>query len=267
MRFPRALWLGILTLALVGVAFLAYRKQRPNIDPTQITLPADGGEHQALLIRLPRFPFMDTVTQATSGSPKLRLLATRRGILEGMLLAPVNPEHTELHLLWRRHTIRVPVTFLFDPSDSYADGTPDFLRLHTAQDRQAFRGWFTSIAQAQADAPKLPAEIDDCAALLRFAYRETLHAHDETWLGTHPMEAAAPSIRQYTYPQTPLGANLFRVRPGPFLPEDLDNGSLRPVRRRANPDAAQHLPRRPRPSPGPSRRPHFLSPVRPGLTV
>jgi uncharacterized protein YfaT (DUF1175 family) len=118
------------------------------------------------------------------------------------------------------------VTFLLDPSDSYADGTPDFLRLHTAQDRQAFRGWFTSIAEGQADQPKLPAEIDDCAALLRFAYREALHAHDETWLSSNLTETPLPSIRQYVYPQTPLGANLFRVRPGPFSPEDLGNGSF-----------------------------------------
>ena len=218
MRFPRALWLGILTLALVGVAFLAYRKQRPNIDPTQITLPADGGEHQALLIRLPRFPFMDTVTQATSGSPKLRLLATRRGILEGMLLAPVNPEHTELHLLWRRHTIRVPVTFLFDPSDSYADGTPDFLRLHTAQDRQAFRGWFTSIAQAQADPPKLPAEIDDCAALLRFAYREALHAHDEAGSAATAWKPRSPRFGSTPIPKPRWAQTSFGCAPDPSFP-------------------------------------------------
>ena len=224
--YPRAVWLGIVTLTLVAVAFLVYRRQRLSIEPSQVTLPADGAEHNALRIGLPQSPFTDTVTEATNGSPKLRLLESRSGTLEGMLLAPVTPGHTELHLTWRHHTILVPVTFLLDPSDSYADGTPDFLRLHTAQDRQAFRGWFTSIAEAQADQPKLPAEIDDCAALLRFAYREALHAHDETWLVTHPMETPQPSIRQYVYPQTPLGANLFRVRPGPFSPEDLGNGSF-----------------------------------------
>jgi uncharacterized protein YfaT (DUF1175 family) len=225
MGYPRAIWLGILTLGLVAVAFLAYRRQRLSIEPSQITLPADGAEHHALRIGFPGLWFGDTVSQNVN-APKLRLLESRPGILEGVLLAPVNPGHTNLHLTWRHHTILVPVTFLFDPSDSFADGTPDFLRLHTAQDRQAFRGWFTSIAEAQADRPKLPAEIDDCAALLRFAYREALHAHDETWLNSHPMEAPLPSIRQYMYPQTPLGANLFRVRPGPFLPEDLGNGSF-----------------------------------------
>jgi uncharacterized protein YfaT (DUF1175 family) len=230
MGFPRALWLGVLALSLVAGAFLVYRKQPLSIEPSQVTLPADGAEHNALRIGFPGswFPgssFGGTVSENVN-APKLRLLESSRGILEGVLLAPVNPGRTELHLVWRHHTILVPVTFLFDPSDSYTDGTPDFLRLHTAQDRQAFRGWFTSIADAQADQPKLPTEIDDCAALLRFAYREALHAHDATWLVSHPMQTSQPSIRQYVYPQTPLGANLFRVRPGPFSPEDISNGNF-----------------------------------------
>ncbi len=227
LRFPHAWWVGILSLGLAAAGFaVVYHQQRLSIDPSQLTLPADGAEHPAIRIRVPRFPFAAAVSQAANGGPHLRLLASSPGILEGMLLAPVNPGHTDLQLTWRHHTVRVPVTFLFDPSDSFADGTPDFLRLHTAQDRQAFRGWFTSIAEAQADQPKLPAEINDCAALLRFAYREALHAHDETWLSGHPTEASLPSIRQYAYPQTPLGANLFRVRPGPFLPQDLSDGSF-----------------------------------------
>jgi uncharacterized protein YfaT (DUF1175 family) len=226
-KFPRAVWLGILTLGFVAIALgVVYRRQRLSIEPAQITLPADGAEHDALRIRVPQSPFTGTVTEVTNGSPRLRLLESRRGVLEGMLFAPVTSGRTELHLVWRYQIIRVPVTFSFDPSDSYADGTPDFLRLHTAQDRQAFRSWFTSIAELQADRSKLPGEIDDCAALLRFAYREALHAHDESWLGSHPTDTPLPSIRQYVYPQTPLGANLFRVRPGPFLPEDLGNGSF-----------------------------------------
>ena len=224
-RFPRAIWLGTLTLILVAIGYGGlYHQQRLSIEPAQVTLPADGAEHHVLRIRVSRFA--GAVSQAANESPHLRLLASPGGILEGVLLAPVNPGQTDLRIAFRHHTIRVPVTFLFDPTDSFADGTPDFLRLHTAQDRQAFRAWFSSIAESQAGRPKLPAEIDDCAALLRFAYREALHAHDETWLLSHPIETPQASIRQYVYPQTPLGANLFRVRPGPFLPEDLRNGSF-----------------------------------------
>src|SRR6516225_9102212 len=64
-----------------------------------------------------------------------------------------------------------------------ADVTPDYLHLDSAADREAFRGWFTAIAEYQALRPaqELPAEIIDCAALLRYAYRNTLHMHTADW--------------------------------------------------------------------------------------
>lgn len=102
-------------------------------------------------------------------------------------------------------------------SDRIGDGTPDFLRLDSAADREAFRAWFTAIAEYQALRPAedLPAEINDCAALLRYAYRGALHVHTADWLAENKLEALAylPSVRKYAYPRTPLGASLFRVRP------------------------------------------------------
>lgn len=101
--------------------------------------------------------------------------------------------------------------------DRFHDGTPDFLLLDSASDREAFRGWFTAIAEYQAlrPAPDLPAEINDCAALLRYAYRGALHLHSAEWLSENKLEALAylPSVRKYAYPHTPLGASLFRIRP------------------------------------------------------
>jgi uncharacterized protein len=218
-RGEGAKWLLILAFAFAAAGVAVYQRQRLEIRPNRVTLPADGAEHEALRIRVPMLA--GTVTEA----PPLRLL--RDGdVIRGLVQSPVIPGETKLQLHWRDHTLFVPVTFVFDARDSYGDGTPDFLRLHTSQDREAFRAWFTSIAGAQADQPTLPAEITDCAALLRFAYRETLHAHDASWLRSHGTEALLPSIRQYAYPQTPLKANLFRVRPGPFVPADLDNGSF-----------------------------------------
>lgn len=97
------------------------------------------------------------------------------------------------------------------------DGTPDFLRLDSTADRAAFRRWFTAIAEYQALRPvaDLSAEINDCAALLRYAYRGALHAHTQEWLAENKLEALAflPSVKKYNYPHTPLGAGLFRVRP------------------------------------------------------
>jgi uncharacterized protein len=110
-------------------------------------------------------------------------------------------------------------------SVEWKDGTPDFLHLDSAADRAAFRQWFAAIAEYQALRPAsdLPPEINDCAALLRYAYREALHAHNETWLEENKLEALAflPSVRKYAYPHTPLGAALFRVRPASSRPENL----------------------------------------------
>jgi uncharacterized protein YfaT (DUF1175 family) len=112
-------------------------------------------------------------------------------------------------------------------STEWKDGTPDFLHLDSAADRAAFRQWFVAIAEYQALRPAsdLPAEINDCAALLRYAYRGALHAHNETWLEENKLEALAflPSVRKYAYPHTPLGAALFRVRPPSGGTENLKN--------------------------------------------
>ncbi|HTT60820.1 MAG TPA: DUF1175 domain-containing protein [Bryobacteraceae bacterium] len=114
--------------------------------------------------------------------------------------------------------------------DTAQDGTPDFLRLDDPRDRAAFRRWFTWLAEAQYFQPPAarPAEIKDCAALIRYAYREALHAHDSAWAATAGIPPAPPfdSAAKYQYPFTPLGAALFRVREGPFEPADLTAGAF-----------------------------------------
>ncbi|MGC2399989.1 MAG: DUF1175 family protein [Acidobacteriaceae bacterium] len=225
------LLVGSLAAIVLLAGFLAiFSRQRLVIEPTQITLPADGAEHQALHLR-PLVSWLASAGSVTQeAGPKLRLLQTRdsrgRTVWQGLLVSPVTTGRTQLRLRWNRHTVQVPVNFVFDSNDSYGDGTPDFLLLHTIEDRRAFRSWFVSIAEAQADRRPLPAEIDDCAALLRFAYREALRFHDENWLASYPADAGLSSVRQYQYPHTPLGANLFRIRAGPFLGADLSNGSF-----------------------------------------
>jgi uncharacterized protein YfaT (DUF1175 family) len=64
--------------------------------------------------------------------------------------------------------------------------------------------------------------------LLRYSYREALKRHDEAWFTTTGMEVAAPpgEIRAWSYPHSPLGTALFRVRPGEFEPGDLEDGSF-----------------------------------------
>jgi uncharacterized protein YfaT (DUF1175 family) len=115
-------------------------------------------------------------------------------------------------------------------TDRYGDGTPDFLRLTDPADQAAFRQWFVRIAEFQAMRPRAeaPAEIVDCASLLRYAYREALKRHDAGWFQATGIEVMAPpgEIQAWHYPDTPLGAGLFRVREGSFEAADAGNGAF-----------------------------------------
>ncbi|MCC6588909.1 MAG: DUF1175 family protein [Bryobacterales bacterium] len=127
----------------------------------------------------------------------------------------------------RAHTRSEPMK---PPSmaDSFGDGTPDFLRLDTPADRRAFRRWFTFLAEQQflKETAELPAEVKDCAALVRFSYREALKKHDARWAADMKLTAvpSLPNIGKYSYPFTPLEANLFRTARGAFEPEDMRRG-------------------------------------------
>ncbi|MGB9336611.1 MAG: DUF1175 family protein [Candidatus Acidiferrales bacterium] len=115
-------------------------------------------------------------------------------------------------------------------SDRYGDGTPDFLRLDAAADRESFRRWFALIAEYQAfrQPAEVPAEISDCAALLRYSYRNALRTHDSIWTretGITPLRDPG-TITQYRYPFTPLGAALFRVTAGPASESDAHTGAF-----------------------------------------
>jgi uncharacterized protein YfaT (DUF1175 family) len=122
----------------------------------------------------------------------------------------------------------VELTAVADNTDTAGDGTPDVLRLDDERDRRAFRGWFTFLAEAQyfQQPEARAAEIVDCAALIRYAYRESLRAHDSRWAADSrlPLLPGLEPVARYQYPFTPLGAALFRVREGPFRAADVGAG-------------------------------------------
>ncbi|HUY82012.1 MAG TPA: DUF1175 family protein [Acidobacteriaceae bacterium] len=164
-------------------------------------------------------------------APSLNFVEDSRGYLEAMVRAPVLPESEVAKFVWRGHIYRLNLRFDATATDSFGDGTPDAMRLHTPEDRQAFRAWFTAIAEQESNQPqdKLPTEIDDCAALLRYCYREALLKHDAAWMARQPEPqefASLSSVIQYHYPDTPLGLNLFRVIPGPFAATDLHDDAF-----------------------------------------
>jgi hypothetical protein len=110
-------------------------------------------------------------------------------------------------------------------SDSDADGIPDAAELHTHNDRENFRRWFTGIAEQQfyEQSKEWNAEQRDCAGLVRFAWREALRRHDRRWLARMgaSYEAFAPDIRAYTLEGGLLGERLFRTAFGSFRETDL----------------------------------------------
>jgi uncharacterized protein YfaT (DUF1175 family) len=88
------------------------------------------------------------------------------------------------------------------------------VRLADESDRAAFRSWFTLLADAQFE--RTTADVADCAALIRHAFREALRAHTPEWV----RRAALPFAPQFADVRSapkpgPGGWPLFRVTPDP----------------------------------------------------
>jgi uncharacterized protein YfaT (DUF1175 family) len=59
---------------------------------------------------------------------------------------------------------------------------PAQVRLADESDRAAFRAWFVLLAEAQFE--RQTPDVNDCAALVRHAFREALRAHTPEWIRT-----------------------------------------------------------------------------------
>ncbi len=222
---PFSLFLFLLPFVLSGCS-----RDHLALPHNPIALPADGRVHTVWNLSR-RSGRSLSVASIKSASSEFRFEPNRGGGLTILVQSPVNPGVAQPHFFWRSHRYALSIHYLPSISDSFRDGLPDALHLHSPQDRQAFRSWFVAIAEQEAALPddRLPPEIDDCAALLRYAYRESLVQHDERWFAAQPEPsrfASLVSIAQYHYPDTPLGLNLFRVAPGPWTPADLSRGSF-----------------------------------------
>jgi uncharacterized protein YfaT (DUF1175 family) len=130
---------------------------------------------------------------------------------------PLNPARGVLpdHETWR---------------DSLGDGLPDAARLDLATDRENFTRWVTFLAEAlyYHPTPRALEEVQDCAALIRYAYRNALVAHTPGWRQAAglPYEPGFGEVSKFAYPAWPLGRGLFRTRSGPLSPTDLQDGAF-----------------------------------------
>lgn len=109
--------------------------------------------------------------------------------------------------------------------DADRDGIPDGAELRSFGDRENFRRWFTAIAELQfyRESEAWNEGQRDCAGLVRFAWRESLRAHDRAWfrkMGAE-YEPLAPDVRAYTLERGPLRERIFRTSFGTFEETDL----------------------------------------------
>jgi uncharacterized protein YfaT (DUF1175 family) len=92
-------------------------------------------------------------------------------------------------------------------------GTSAQVWLADESDRAAFRSWFVLLADAQFE-ERAP-EVTDCAALVRFAFREALRVHTTEWVKRVrlPFTPTFPDVRSAPA-ATASGWPLFRVAGG-----------------------------------------------------
>jgi uncharacterized protein len=89
------------------------------------------------------------------------------------------------------------------------------IRMPDEADRNAFRQWFTFLADAQFYRPT--PDVTDCAGLVRHAVREALREHTPEWRRLAALPAAAPFSDVRARPAgAPDGWPLFRVGRGRY---------------------------------------------------
>ena len=234
LRSRRIAWAAAAVIAalLLTGAVVVRQPGRVTVEQASGALPADGvstarvtfrGGHRwrSLQVRFAvaggdRSGTIESVTVQGSAATATFRSSVLPGTVQVTVEGPDGPQ-------------RVQIETRLDESDSARDGTPDFLRLAGADER-AFREWFAFLAEEQfyRSAERRTAEVNDCAALVRYAYREALRGHDGAWATELGLEHLPPAgvVSKYRYPFTPLGASLYRVRAGNFRAADLANGAF-----------------------------------------
>lgn len=220
----------MLVLALMWVRPLSRAALPPRVSVAPYQLMADGYDSATLTIDEPSPSAPGIVIEPAHTATVQDVTATDHG-WKAQIRAGVTPARVVVRVqIPGRPPAVVHLLTNPDATDTAADGTPDFLRLDDADDQRAFRRWFTFLAETQyfEAAARRPVEIVDCAALIRYAYREALRAHDGNWAteARLPLLPGLPSATKYQYPYTPLGADLFRVTSGEFQPADLTTGGF-----------------------------------------
>lgn len=118
--------------------------------------------------------------------------------------------------------------YIIQAQDADADGYPDMVEISSSAERTAFMEWFAAIAEAQYTAPAPDWDYQDCSGLLRYAFVEALKPKDSAWFGKFPflqIPSVAP-IRSLSYPMPRLSRSVFRIAPGAYQKNDVEEGRM-----------------------------------------
>jgi uncharacterized protein YfaT (DUF1175 family) len=227
----------LVLVGILGISFLLPSKI--IIEPDRIDLPADGVSRTPvrLQVRMPLarrifFPHPKITTRVISGADFINLFPSdemRLGDRGVSYFIKSRAAEGEAVIRFQVHNASAGEVRVFThtvSADSNHDGFPDSFQLTSFTDRENFRRAFAAIADSQASrmSPEWPAREHHPAGLVCFALREALRRHSETSRGRFDIPTPLPSIEKYSFPMTPLGEKIFRIRGGVYLPTDLANG-------------------------------------------
>ena len=193
-----------------------------RIDAARDALVANGRDSIRLAVRASGF--FDRLRG--SAPPPLRVLEAPSGVRvarqqPGQYALAVGRTPGRIVLAVGSHQQTLIARPALDDHDR--DGLPDVIELWSEDDRAAFTAWFTAIAEAQFH--RLDDEWAnihrDCAGLVRYAFREALKPHNESWWTRRawPPAGAVADVHDLHYPRLPIVGDLpFRARSGPFTP-------------------------------------------------
>jgi hypothetical protein len=229
-------------LSLIGLLALAFMlPAQIVVQPSRIDLPADGVTRHSIQIRVDMpflrhllFPHPKIRVEFIQGTEFVNLFPSgeiRLGKEGATVFIRSRAAEGEAILRLRVHNAKSAELRVFTHTvslDSDGDGFPDAFKLDSYSDREAFRQAFAMIADLQSVkvSPEWPVDQRDSFGLIRFAFREALRQHTESWQLRQGIPFQFRSVEKYNYPVTPLGEKIFRIRAGPYQPDDLLTGAF-----------------------------------------
>ncbi|MDD5544586.1 MAG: DUF1175 family protein [Acidobacteriia bacterium] len=230
-------YVGLIAALAVSFVLPAHLK----INPSSITLPADGHSRASMQIQVDMpflraqfFPHPKIETEFVQGSEFVQLFPEGEVRLNhgtAQFVVKSRAVEGQAIIRFRIHNSTPQELRVFTHTvskDSDSTGIPDAVKLDSYSDREAFRRAFAAVAEAQASqiSAQWTPEARTPSGLVCFAVREALRRHTSVWNASYRLPSPLASVEKYNFPTTPLGQILFRTRPGAFFVRDQGDGTF-----------------------------------------